>query len=420
MNLAFLLHIYQPPIQESKKVEEITETSYLPLFKTIKNKPNFNLTVNIPLSLTYQLHATSSDKVVGMIGEMFDSGKIELTSTGAYHPLLTKIPDYLIEKEIVLNERGLAYYYGKDKGFEGEDALVIQNVTGFFPPEGAINQHVVEFLDQMGYSWVFADDVAVPHDHSYRSYNPVYQMDDMNIKVAVRNKGISDMLCFKRYGDSKDLLAQILYMRQEGKDLILALDGEFFGHHYKEGILFLNTFVDELCEMGINLVTVEELIEKNDAVPLKEVIESSWGASKDQIDAGISYPLWDISSNELHRLLWEVQQKVVSVAEKGSSIEIKNYDEMFDTFPLWDLEKLSEIKDVDIKNEIYESILLMQSVHSDQFWWASDADVEGRTLHKPTFVKKALNLYNKYATVAQNEELQKFIAQKSQEIESIL
>ena len=196
MNLAFLLHIYQPPIQESKKVEEITETSYLPLFKTIKNKPNFNLTVNIPLSLTYQLHATSSDKVVGMIGEMFDSGKIELTSTGAYHPLLTKIPDYLIEKEIVLNERGLAYYYGKDKGFEGEDALVIQNVTGFFPPEGAINQHVVEFLDQMGYSWVFADDVAVPHDHSYRSYNPVYQMDDMNIKVAVRNKGISDMLCF--------------------------------------------------------------------------------------------------------------------------------------------------------------------------------------------------------------------------------
>ncbi len=62
----------------------------------------------------------------------------------------------------------------------------------------------------------------------------------------------------------------------------------------------------------------------------------------------------------------------------------------------------------------------MQSVHSDQFWWASDVDIEGRKLHKPTFVKKALHLYNKYATVAQNEELQKFIAQKSQEIESIL
>jgi len=420
VNLAFLLHIYQPPIQESKKVEEITKTSYLPLLKTIKSKLNFNLTLNIPLSLSYLLHATSADETVGLIREMFESEKIELTSTGAYHPLLTKIPDYLIEKEIVLNERGLAYYYGKDKGFEGEDALVIKNVTGFFPPEGAINQHVVELLDKMGYSWVFADDVAVPHDHSYRSYNPVYQMENMNIKIAVRNKGISDMLCFKRYGDSKDLLAQILYMRQEGKDLILALDGEFFGHHYKEGIFFLNTFVDELCEMGINLVTVEELIEKNDAVPLKEVIESSWGASKDQIDAGISYPLWDVDDNELHKLLWEVQKKVVSVAEKDSSIEIKNYDEMFETFPLWDLEKLNEIKDVDIKNEIYESILLMQSVHSDQFWWASDVDVEGRKLHKPTFVKKAINLYNKYATVAQNEELQKFIAQKSQEIESIL
>jgi len=149
VNLAFLLHIYQPPIQESKKVEEITETSYLPLFKTIKNKLNFKITLNIPLSLSYLLHATSADNVVGLIKEMYESEKIELTSTGAYHPLLTKIPDYLIEKEIILNERGLAYYYGKDKGFEGEDALVIQNVNGFFPPEGAINQHVVEFLNQM-------------------------------------------------------------------------------------------------------------------------------------------------------------------------------------------------------------------------------------------------------------------------------
>ncbi len=141
-------------------------------------------------------------------------------------------------------------------------------------------------------------------------------MENMDIKVAVRNKGISDMLCFKRYGDSNDLIAQILYMRQEGKDLILALDGEFFGHHYKEGIFFLNTFVDELTALDINLVTVSELIEKNDAVPLKKVIESTWGASMDQVTAGNSYPLWDAPGNELHKLLWELQKKVVDVAEK--------------------------------------------------------------------------------------------------------
>ncbi len=420
MNLAFLLHIYQPPIQESKKVEEITETSYLPLLKTIKSKQDLKVTLNIPLSLSYLLHKTSADEVTSLIKEMFEAEKIELTSTGAYHPLLTKIPDYLVEKEIILNERGLAYYYGKDKGFEGEDALVIQNVNGFFPPEGAINQHVVEVLDQMGYNWVFADDVAVPHDYSYQSYNPVYQMENMDIKVAVRNKGISDMLCFKRYGDSNDLIAQILYMRQEGKDLILALDGEFFGHHYKEGIFFLNTFVDELTALDINLVTVSELIEKNDAVPLKKVIESTWGASMDQVTAGNSYPLWDAPGNELHKLLWELQKKVVDVAEKDASIETKNHNEIFETFPLWDLEKLSDIEDIEIKNEVYASILLMQAVHSDQFWWASDVDIEGRKIHKPTFVKKALHLYDKYATVAQNEELREYIAQKSQEIESVL
>lgn len=420
MNLAFLLHIYQPPIQKESKVEEISDTSYIPLLKTIKSKSKFNLTLNIPLSLSYLLHKISDDSVIAMIREMYEEGKIELTSTGAYHPLLTKTPDHFIEKEIILNERGLAYYYGKKRGFEGEDALLIKNVVGFFPPEGAVDQRVVSTLDQMGYSWVFVDDVAIGSDHSYPAYNPVYQMEDMDIKLAVRNKGISDMISFKRYGDAKDILAQILYMRQEGKDLILALDGEFFGHHYKEGIFFLDGFVDDLVEVGINLTTVSELVEKNDAVPLKTVRESTWGASEDQVAAGNTHPLWDVPGNELHKLLWEVQKKVIEYADKDTKANLDDYDERYDTFPLWDLEKLSEIDDVETKNEVYKNILLLQSLHSDQFWWVSDVDIDGRELHKPTFVDKALNLYNKYATVAQNEELQDFIAKKRQEIESIL
>lgn len=419
VNLAFLLHIYQPPVQSNRTVEEITESSYLPLLKTIKNRSDLKLTLNIPLSLSYLLHSTEANEVISMIKEMFQEEKIELTSSGAYHPLLPKIPDFLIEREIILNERGLGYYYGRDKGFEGEDALMLRDVVGFFPPESAIDERVISILDQMGYNWVFVDDVAIAQDSNY-SYNPVYEMDGWDIKIVDRHKGISNMLSFQRYSDIRDLTAQILYLRQEGKDVVLALDGEFFGHHYKDGIYLLETMLDEFDSLDIDLVTVKELIDDTDPVPLDKIRESSWGASYEEVEAGDPFPLWDEPDNDIQKMLWEILDKVAQDAKGDPGIELKGDLERFETFPLWDLNRLSELGDVKVKNEIFKNVLLLQSLHSDQFWWASNKDVGTKLLHKPTFVKKALSLYGKYATVAEKKELLAYIEDMSQKIESIL
>lgn len=377
------------------------------------------LTINIPLSLSYLLHVTGADEVIEMIREMFESEKIELTSTGAYHPLLPRLPDYLIERQIILNERGLGYYYGRNKGFEGEDALMVKNVVGFFPPEAAINQQLIEKLDGMGYSWVFADDIAIDR-HELYGYNPVYEFEGLNIKLVNRHKGISNMLSFQRYSDLKDLIAQILYLRQEDKDVILALDGEFFGHHYQDGIYLLETMIDEFNRLGINLVTVSELVDQTNIIPLDKVLESSWGASWEEIEAGDPYPLWDEPDNIIQGALWEILDKVAEDAKNDNEIDLKGDVEMFETFPLWDLDELSKIGDVKVKNEIFKNILLLQSLHSDQFWWASEKDVDVKHLHKPTFIIKALHLYGKYATVAQKKELLAYIEDMSQKIESIL
>lgn len=423
MNLAFLLHIYQPPTQDSKKVEEITQSSYLPLLKSIKQKADFKITLNIPLSLSYLLQTSSGSQVLGMIKELYELEKIELTSTGAYHPLLTKLPDDLIEEEVILNERGLAFYYGKDKGFEGEDALVIKNVVGFFPPEVAIDTHLAEKIAEMGYSWIFADDVAVRQSEGYQDYHPLYQLEvseKQTINVAVRHKGLSDMISFRRSSETNDLMEQILSLRQDGKDLILALDGEFFGHHYQDGIYFLDSLVSELHAQGIKTVTVGELIEENNPINLNELVESSWGASVKQVAEGNPYPLWITPGNGVQPLLWEVQKRVIEESEKDQDFNIKDQEGIFETYPLWDLDKLFKLSNVETKNEIYKTILLLQSLHSDQFWWASGENVAEKRIYHPGFVKKALDLYEMYAKVSKNSQLENFITQKRQEIESIL
>jgi len=420
VNLAFLLHIYQPPNQDGKIVKEIAESSYLPLIKSIKRNQNINITLNIPLSLTHQLHKNGYDKFIKDLKDLYEAGRVELTSTGAYHPLLTKIPPQLAEKEIILNEYGLGYHFGKDKGFEGEEAILIKNVNGIFPPEMAVNDSLLELLDKMGYSWVAVDEAAIPSKEL--EYNPVYNFKDLNIKAVCRHTGLSNILSFKRDTDIDDFIDYTLMLRQKGTDLVVALDGEFFGHHHKEGIYVFETLVNILVSLGVNLTTVSELVSKVDEITIDGLRDSTWGADEEKMQSGNAYPLWDNPEIPLHKLLWEVLNKVAESASE-ESVGVRgdshlNGDEIFDykTFPIWDLEKLEEIKNINLKNHLYENILLLQSLNSDQFWWASNIKVGEKEMFDSEYIKKSLEVYLKYATVTQNEDLIKFIQQKSIEI----
>ncbi len=384
----------------------------------------------MPLSLTYQLHKNGYDKFLSELKELYEAERIELTSTGAYHPLLTKIPPPLAEKEIMLNEYGLGYYFGKDKGFEGEEALLIKNVNGVFPPEMAVNDSLLELLDKMGYSWVAVDSAAIPPDEL--DYTPVYSFKDLDIKAVCRHTGLSNIISFKRDTDIDDFIDYTLMLRQKGTDLMVALDGEFFGHHNKEGIYIFNTLMESLISLGVELCTVSELVDRADETIIGGLRDSTWGADEEKMQSGNAYPLWDNPEVPLHKLLWEILNKVCQAAlaadadaggahlsgGKYAKGPFLNGDDAFDytTFPIWDLEKLDKIENIALKNHLFENILLLQSLNSDQFWWASKGVVGGKEMFDPGYIQKSLETYIKYATITQNDELKRFIEQKAIEI----
>lgn len=421
MNLAFLLHIYQPPNQDDRIVKEIAESSYLPLLKAIKGNQNISLTINIPLSLAYQMHKHGFSDFLSGLKELYDSERVELTSSGAYHPLLTKIDPRLAEREIILNEYGLGYYFGKDKGFEGEEAIMLKNVNGVFPPEMAVNYDLVKLLDEMGYTWVAVDESAIPPQQL--SYNPVYSFKDLDIKAICRHTGLSNILSFKRDTDIDDFTDYVLMLRQKGLDAVIALDGEFFGHHHEEGIYVFETLVSSLLSLGVNLTTVSELMEKSDEITIDLVRESTWGADEEKMQQGNVYPMWDNPDVPLHKPMWDIFKHVVEVAlARPDKPPALNADETFDynTFPIWDLDKIEKIQNVNLKNYFFENLLLMQSVNSDQFWWASGVNVGGKTMFLPSYIQSAIENYLKYATMIEDEDLKQFINDKASEIASIL
>ena len=90
---AFLLHIYQPPVQIPSVINQIVKESYKPIMEALKNHPEAKITLNINGTLTEQLHDFGYDDLIGLITTLASKGQIEFTGSGKFHPLLPLIPE---------------------------------------------------------------------------------------------------------------------------------------------------------------------------------------------------------------------------------------------------------------------------------------------------------------------------------------
>lgn len=420
MNLAFLLHIYQPPTQDPKILKEIANKSYYPLIKAIKSTRDASFTLNIPLSLNEHLDKNQMHDLIKSFKDMYEEGKLELTSTGAYHPLLPRIPEKIQEEQILLNEYGLGYYYGKDKGFEGEDALMIKNINGFFPPEMAVDTNLVKLLNDLGYSWALVDEVAI-NEEEYDPNTSVYKYAGTNFNLVVRDTEISNLLSFKRDSNVEDLIEMIISRRQNNKDVVIALDGEFFGHHYEEGIFMFESLVERLQELEVNIVSVSKLVEDAEYKEIFNVQECTWGATREDIKKGNLYPLWESKDNELQAILWDVYDRyIMSYEPTAFAFDTSQGDADLETVPIWDSQKLPSSLNEHVSNVILMHVDFLRGMASDLFWWASKKDVGGVTMYDGEFILKILDNYIEYAKKSNDHELLKFLNLRAEEIKKIL
>jgi alpha-amylase/alpha-mannosidase (GH57 family) len=314
---------------------------------------------------------------IDSLRELVQSEKVELTGSAAYHPLLTKLPETVLEEQIILNEYGLGYYLGRKTGFEGEPSIMIRNLNGFFPPEMAINSSVAKKLDELGYKWVVADECALDGEGDRSG---IYSFKDVNVQLVARNRGISNQISFMRTTDIEYLKQPLM------KNNVIVLDGETFGHHNKEGILLLENIVDFMHEKGISTVTMSQYLDQISDIKLLDSVnllkESSWGASDEDMSNGDLYPMWAISGNKVQAEMWDLQDEIVSLYDQPLSITII---EDAETAPIWKVFPSDDIKD---------RILFHQSLNSDKFWWASDKKLPtGQVLHHPGMVKNSLALW---------------------------
>ena len=376
-----LLHFYQPPAQTYEILERVCNESYRPLMGLISQEPVARVTVNICGVLTEMLVQHCMEDVVSEIRKLAEEGKIELTGSAKYHPIMPLIPQEEMLRQIELNLATNRRYLGE-----------IYHPRGFFLPEMAYGKNVLTPILKMGYDWLLLSGIACPVEWPTRI---IYQTSEGKQKLAVffRDDILSNKISFQSV-DAAGFIDSLRNLANSDGDIyvITAMDAETFGHHVKD---WENLFLRKVLEavrntdtldvpskssgfLEIKLITISQL---TDIFPKSKFIDpypSSWSTSKDDIGKGIPYPLWDSGDNPLHTLQWQLLNLAIELTNKAVAVSSSNEARFY-------------------ANEARQ--LLDEAEHSCPFWWASKKPVRNLSLISRAVSEQSQTILNAYQAI---------------------
>lgn len=329
---ANFLHLYQPPTQKKVWVDRITKEAYRPVLKGLLERPSARVTFNINGVLLDLWEEFGHQDVIELVGQLLDRKQIELTGSAKYHPLLPKIPEDEIKRQIELNAATLKKYFGD------------YQPQGFFPPEMAYDAVVAKVAKEMGFAWIIVEELSYPASVEASAgklgkvaYDRIYQEQKTGMMLFFRERGISYQILSGRLGTGKLFLEALGERVRRNEYLLTAMDGETFGHH-RPGME--RALMELLTLPEVPTVLLSELPEKFPRVEAVEARPATWALMEKDLEKRIPFARWDDPDNEIQKLQWELT---------GLAIET-----------------VRNSKDPGESRE-----MLDRAMHSDQYWWAS-------------------------------------------------
>jgi predicted glycosyl hydrolase (DUF1957 family) len=353
---AFLFHIYQPPVQTPPVIKQIANESYRPIIDALMDHPIAKITLNINGTLTEQLHDYGYDDLIGLITTLASRGQIEFTGSGKFHPLLPLIPEPEIKRQIRLNNETNRYFFGK-----------LYKPRGFFPPEMAVSEEVFKTVKKAKFDWITISGIANTLQEFPTSTISIHPN---GLKLLFRDDYISTDCAFNKVNNVDKFIERLHYKNtSEDYYILLAMDGETYGHHVKNSIKnFLIPLFETLPERNdIKLCTISEIVDKFPKGFTQIPRDSSWSTMPRDILQDIPYPLWFNPNNQIHieqyRFLMYALTVIHLTAKYRESMD-EEQKRIFDT----------------ARN------LLDRGIHSCQQWWASK-----RPFYDPEMILRGLN-----------------------------
>ncbi len=318
---AQILHVYQPPHWTPRVIRRVTHEAYEPLITHLEQLPNVHLTLNLPASLAEQLLELGYGSLLDRLHQLVQRGQIELLGTGAFHPLLPKLPASEIRRQIELQHECLKKIFSD------------YQPRGFFPPELAISSKLLKILSEFGYQYCITDDaaspVSLPLDYARTRYVDAVS----GVTLVMRSRHFSDAF-LDAHVTSEHTFHEAVG-RGQTIPIITAIDGENLGHH-RPGMD--RTWKRIVSSDHFTCITAQELLHHSRGRHEMLSRACSWSSRPEELVSRIPYGLWDHPENPIHQLLWQLTHLAIQAAEHGPKEAREDLD---------------------------------RSLNSDHFWWAS-------------------------------------------------
>lgn len=220
-------------------------------------------------------------------------GRVELTTTPYYHPILPLLCDHgsarVARPDLPLPAEGFAWAEDAAaqiaKGTAAFERHFGRKPAGMWPSEQAVSPAALELIAQAGLTWAISDEAVLGHTLGRRFLRDAYGVPpDASllyqpwrvrtaagpVRMVFRDQVLSDLIGFTYQHWEPEAAANDLHRRLDRTRRLLpdgepylvtiALDGEnCWEHYHRDGAPFLNAFYQRMAaDPALHMVTVSE------------------------------------------------------------------------------------------------------------------------------------------------------------------
>ncbi len=239
-------------------------------------------------------------KIIPFYKELQEKGKIEVSTTPFYHPILPLLLDKNAAKEADRNAHTPKMFADFrsdaslhiDKAIEKYESVFGVKPSTFWPAEGSISKEALELLSKSGVKYIGADEdvlfKSLESRYRYNIYKKYTVGKDYKIGVLFRDKALSDLIGFTYSGkDAKEAvndfmgrLKELYYSISFEAVVPIILDGEnaweYYNHNAKD--FFEGLYAEIEKSDWCDTLTFSEVFSGNDieSSSIETIKPGSW------------------------------------------------------------------------------------------------------------------------------------------------
>ena len=310
---------------------------YPELKKLIKKKKNYTLEDRIKI---IEIQRDIIRKIIPTYKKYLQCGKIEITTSPYYHPILPILLDIKSIKRISNKDdlpanlkMSLDAKLQTKMALDRMEELFGVRPKGIWPSEQCIDSKVMNMLNQLGVNWTIADEgilsdsINFEFARDFRGYieDPYHLLktyDYKGTKILFRDAIIPNLIGFEYPNHSPEASANDLYDRiktiqskllsspDENHILTIAMDGENCWENYKEdGNTFLTTLYSMIeNDPTLETVLISDYMERDTQKNLNKIASGSWVNRNFKL--WIDEPLKDLAWNYLKQVRDDLSKSV--------------------------------------------------------------------------------------------------------------